>query len=355
MTVPEALWGGAAEPAAEAADPGAAGRAGIAAGRAVEVAVDAAGGDRTYTYLVPDRLADLGLGEVVLVDFGRRQALGIVLSEAAVLPGGPIKLIVDRVRADGPLVPVLGLRLARWIADRYLAPPALVLRSMLPPGLLERLELVAELAPAADDTSDPPAVDRGDATVVDLLTQLEAGPRAVRDLAGPDGRAGLLRRLRALEADGRVCLEWMLLGAGAGPRYERWIRLTDDGHAALAVMASGGRPAGRPLGPRQVEALTELGAATDELPAAQLTAHDRTAAVAGLVRRGLVAAEVRERPRRPLAARPAGRRGGRPPMSDLLPAQAEAVARISAAVADRDPRPLLLDGVTGGGKTAIYI
>src|SRR6187401_3594010 len=47
--------------------------------RAVEVAVDAAGrgGDRTYTYLVPDALADVELGEAVLVEFGRRQALGI--------------------------------------------------------------------------------------------------------------------------------------------------------------------------------------------------------------------------------------------------------------------------------------
>ena len=54
---------------------------------------------------------------------------------------------MDRVRADGPLLPPLSLALARSIADHYLAPPALVLRAMLPPGLLERLELVAELTP----------------------------------------------------------------------------------------------------------------------------------------------------------------------------------------------------------------
>jgi primosomal protein N' (replication factor Y) len=348
VTLPEALW---LEPTAgEAGQGGEAGRADPDAGRAVEVAVDAAGGDRTYTYLVPDRLRDLELGEAVLVEFGRRQALGIVLAEATGLPVATAKPIVDRVRADGPMLPPLGLRLARWIADRYLAPPALVLRSMLPPGLLERLELVAELAPVAAGSGAQ------DATVADLLAQLESGPRPVRDLAGPDGRAGLLRRLRALEADGRVSLEWVLLGAGAGPRYERWIRLTGDGRAAAAQLAAGGKPAGRPLGPRQVEALTELsGTPTEERPAAELGAHHGTAAVAGLVRRGLTTAEVRERPRRPLATRPAGRRGGRPPSSDLLAAQAEAVARVTAAIAAGDPRPLLLDGVTGGGKTAIYV
>jgi primosomal protein N' (replication factor Y) len=326
------------------------------AGRTVEVAVDAAGGDRTYTYLVPDRLHDLELGEAVLVGFGRRQALGIVLAEAAGIPVAAPKPIVDRVRADGPLLPPLSLRLARWIADRYLAPPALVLRSMLPPGLLERLELVAELAPGPVIPAVAADAAARDATAADLLGQLESGPRQVRDLAGPDGRAGLLRRLRSLEAEGWVSLGWVLLGAGAGPRYERWIRLTETGRAASAALAAGTRVGGRPLGPHQIEALAELAhAPADGRPAAGLSGHHGSAAVAGLVRRGLATADVRERPRRPLAARPVGRRGGRPPNSDLLPAQADAVARIEAAVAARDPRPLLLDGVTGSGKTAIYV
>ena len=328
--------------------------------RAVEVAVDAAGrgGDRTYTYLVPEALADLVAGEAVLVEFGRRQALGIILAETTVPPSAALKPIVDRVRADGPLLPPLTLALARAIADHYLAPPALVLRAMLPPGLLERLELVAELAPGGvDDVAGEhgPGLEPSDPVVVDLLAQLERGPRPVRDLAGPDGRAGLLRRLRALESAGWVSLEWTLLGAGAGPRYERWVRLSEAGRAVSAALAVGGRPAGRPLGPRQLEALRELADSPGEMRAADLADGHGNGAIAGLVRRGLADAEVRERPRRPLSERPVGRRGGRPPSSDLLPAQADAAARIRAAIAARDPRPLLLDGVTGGGKTAIYV
>ena len=272
--------------------------------------MDAAGrgGDRTYTYLVPDALRDLEPGEAVLVEFGRRQALGIVVAETTVLPASGAKPIVDRVRADGPLLPRLTLALAAEIASHYLAPPALVLRAMLPPGFLERLELVAELAPGA--TGSGAHTGAGDAATTDLLAQLERGPRPVRDLAGPDGRAGLLRRLRALESAGRVGLGWTLLGAGAGPRYERWVRLAEEGRAAVAALGSGRRPTGRPFGPRQAEALAELAAApTAELPAAELAAHHGSSAVAGLVRRGVVEAEVRERPRRPLAARPAGTSG----------------------------------------------
>jgi primosomal protein N' (replication factor Y) len=335
-------------------------------GRMVEVAVDAAGGrSGTFTYEVPVRLDDLVPGEAVLVDFGRQQALGIIVAETDRRPAGELRPIVDRVRADGPLLPGLGLALARWISEHYLAPPALVLRAMLPPGLLERLELVAELAPGpATRTGPAPAGGAGqtesavpaEPATADLLDQLANGPRPVRELAGPDGRAGLLRRLRSLAQEGTVSLEWVLTGAGAGPRYERWIRILPEGRAAAATLAAGQRPIGRPLGPRQADALAELTTIeTGEAPAAELGGRHGTAGLAGLVRRGLVEAEVRERPRRPLASRPAGRRGGRPPTSELLPAQAEAVDRIVAAIQARNPRPLLLDGVTGSGKTAIYV
>ena len=86
--------------------------------RLVLVAIDAAGagGARAYTYHVPERLADLRPGEAVLVGFGSRQALGVVLDEAEAPPGVETRPIVDRVRADGPLLPPLALAFARWIA-----------------------------------------------------------------------------------------------------------------------------------------------------------------------------------------------------------------------------------------------
>ena len=324
-------------------------------GRLVEVAVDAAGagGARPYTYRVPADLADLAAGEAVLVEFGRRQALGVVLGDAAAVPGIDPKPIVDRVRADGPLLPPLSLALARWIADHYLAPPALVIRSMLPPGLLERLELVAEATPAAGVV--PAGRDPVDG---DLLEQLAGGARPARELAAPEGRAGLMRRLRTLATSGAITLDWTLLGAASGPRFERRIHLTATGRDVAARHAAGERVPGRPLGPRQVALLAELAARpvdADGEPAAELATRHGTSAIAGLVRRDLVSTEVRERPRIPLAARPVGRRGGRPASSALTEAQARAVALIRAAIEGRDPRPLLLDGVTGGGKTAIYV
>jgi primosomal protein N' (replication factor Y) len=340
------------EPARDASGLGTAtGQDGVV--RLVEVAIDAAGagGARPYTYAVPPTLSDIEDGEAVLVEFGRRQALGVILGPATSGGGAAVKAIRDRVRADGPLLPGLSLRLARWIAEHYLAPPAIVIRAMLPPALLERLDLVVERTPLA-------AIDgRGlDAVDLDLLDQVDAGARPARELAAPDGRAGLMRRLRSLAEAGLVTLDWTLLGASAGPRYERWVQATDPGLEAAKLLAAGQRPPGRQLGPRQVAVLAELaGASAGGVAGVDLAARHGASPIAALVRRGLAESESRERPRRPLAARPPGRRGGRPPNAELSPEQAAAVERVVGAIGDRDPRPLLLDGVTGGGKTAIYV
>jgi len=314
--------------------------------RHVEVAVDAPGsaGDRTWTYAVPDGLAGVGPGEAVIVEWGRRRAIGIVLGDVAPPPGLVAKPLAALVRADGPLLPPLSLELARWIAEHYLAPPALAIRAMLPPGLLERLDLVATAVAGSTPGDDAPTAA--------LLGALATGPRPVRALPSAESRPAVLRRLRALERVGRVHLEWTLGAAGALPRYERRASATPEGRAVVA----GGRPAdGRPLGPRQRALLAELAALEDgDVPAPPLAARHGAASLAGLARRGLVELVARERIRDVLEGRPVGSRGSRPPESTLSPAQAAAAAAVVAAIAARDATPLLLDGPTGGGKTAIY-
>ena len=332
-------------------------------GRLVAVAIDAAGaaGSHAFTYRVPVRLEPLLPGEAVLVEFGRRQALGIVLGDSVGADGFVPKPIVDRVRADGPLLPPTSIALAQAIAATYLAPPALVLRAMLPPGLLERLELVAERRPRSSAAALAGPETATDAADTELLEQLEDGPRAVRTLRSGEGRAGLLRRLRALRDAGDIELDWTLTDAGAAPRYIRTVRL-------VATAADGGSPSGgsgpgaalggggKRLGPRQAAALAEL-AETGErgVPAPELSSRHGGSVIGSLRARGLIRVDVGEDPRSPLEGRAAGRRGARPAISDLSPEQAVATAAIRTAMTERDSTPTLLDGVTGGGKTAIYV
>ena len=317
--------------------------------RLVAVAIDAAGaaGLHAFTYRVPERLEPLAEGEAVLVEFGRRQALGIVLGPGTADDALVTKPVVERVRADGPLLPPSSMALARSLAATYLAPPALVLRAMLPPGLLERLELVAERRPAVggepDEVPDA-ALDPADRAILDGLGE---GPRAVRRLSAPEGRAGLLRRLRTLRAAGLIDLDWTLLDAGAGPRYRRIARLVPrDAWPAAAE---------RRLGPRQAAAIADLQAAgANGIATPELAATHGGSVLGGLVARAIVVVDVVEAPRRPLAGREPGRRGSRPVTSTLSAEQAEAVRAIVTGLEAGDPTPILLDGITGGGKTAIY-
>ena len=92
---------------------------------------------RTFTYRLP---ADLAAGAVpgarVLVPFGRRSRIGWVES---LHETSDVKRVrdVQRVLDDEPSVPPHLLRLCRWLADYYVAPLGIVLRTALPaaPGV----------------------------------------------------------------------------------------------------------------------------------------------------------------------------------------------------------------------------
>ncbi len=325
----------------------------------VEVAVDAVGaaGGRTYTYAVPDRLTGLRAGEAVIVEFGRRQALGVVLgpADAAGVDVEGIKPIAERVRSEGPLLPPLQLALARLIADHYMAPAAMVIRAALPPGTLERLDYVARLIDAAPDVAGEAASTHVPPADQALLARIEAaGPAGivVSRLTGARDRAATIRRLRALAGAGHIELAWELRPPSVRRRYVRLVRLTGAGRAALA---DGGPAMGRPLGPRQLAAMAVL--AEDmrpAVPAPEISARFGAGAVTSLARRGLVELESTAVDRLPYADR--DRHVPAVPAGAALGAdQARAATAIVAAVEQRRPLAFLLDGATAAGKTAVYV
>ncbi len=315
--------------------------------RFVEVAVDAPGvaGGRLFTYSVPTALADIEPGEAVMVEFGRRRAVGVVIDQGEA-PPAEAKPLLARVRSDGPLLGPLSRRVARHVAEHYLAPPGLVVRAMLPPGTLERIELF--VVPLVREHADDPLLDAVAA----------AGPAGVLvdDLPQPDSRATLLRRLRAHESDGVVRLEWRVVPPATREKQVRWAVLTAPGRTAAALLTEGGRPEGPPLGSRQKALLLELAGPdqTGAEVAARLAGRHGSSAVSGLARRGLLELETRVEARRPLAGRVAPARGSRPPGSELDAEQAAAVAVVREAIETRAHQTVLLEGDTAGGKTAVY-
>ena len=175
------------------------------------------------------------------------------------------------------------------------------------------------MARGGADAAVPAAADAADRADADLLGPARARPaRRSATCAGPDGRpgscagSGRSRRTAGSSLDGRSSGPAPGRGTSAGSAS------STPGGRSLTRSPPGSRPAGRRSGrarSRSSRSSPRHRPASCRRPISPRR-HGPSAA-AGLVRRGLAEADVRERPRRPLAARPPGRRGGRPAASDL--------------------------------------
>jgi primosomal protein N' (replication factor Y) len=228
-----------------------------------------------FDYLLPERLHGVGVGSVLVVPFGRRRVVGVVVEVAESSQLKPERLAEPIGALESGATPEL-VRLGLWVARQYCSTAARGLELVLPPG-----------------------VGRG--------------------------------------------------GEGPAPRRELLVAPTEAGRR---TQVNGAR-----LGRRQRDALAALASGSDgppiEIPALELEAAagvDRQT-LKRLEARGLVALRSRERRARP-AVVAVGARSNR---LRLSAAQGAAVARIGAAIEGGAERELLLHGVTGSGKTEVYV
>jgi primosomal protein N' (replication factor Y) len=138
-----------------------------------------------FDYRLPEEMADVGVGSVVRVPFGRRRVLGVVvdLAESSDLP--PERL-VEPIEALETGVPVELVRLGLWVAREYCSTPARGLRLVLPPGAGVRKRRVRPRV-------ELPEVGLAAAVAPELLPEQR---RAVDSIvAALDGAAGAPREL----------------------------------------------------------------------------------------------------------------------------------------------------------------
>ena len=86
-----------------------------------------------FDYRLPAEMADLEVGSVVRVPFGRRRALGVVveLAERSELPPERLAEPLEALEAG---VPAELVRLGLWVAAEYCSTPSRGLQLVLPPG-----------------------------------------------------------------------------------------------------------------------------------------------------------------------------------------------------------------------------
>src|ERR671935_536664 len=301
-----------------------------------EVAIATPVGENSlYHYQVPAELADgVRVGTLVHVPFGPRELQGVVFAPDAHLtqarPLKPIRAVLDPV----PVVTPAGIALARWVSAYYGCPVAEILSAMLPPGLarhtvyeIERVDgaPTGRLTPGARAVLE--LVPARGTIALERLTR-EGGKTAAGTVAGLVKHGVLRRHAR--------------LSVAAGPktvRLAQWTgkepegRLGPKSAATLPVLERGGGPLG----------LTELGRHVD----------GAGATLAGLQRRGLVRIGEEVVRRDPISHRPIAARGVEAP--PLTAEQDSAIGAITAALHARRPATFLVHGVTGSGKTEVYL
>jgi primosomal protein N' (replication factor Y) len=287
-----------------------------------------------YTYAVPDALGDrVRPGARVVVPVRRQEMVGIVVDLDAPAPAAAAREILAVPDAEPALTGPL-LATAEWISRYYGAPGGLTLRAMLPSGMWGRttvllhLEQASRIGGTAGALLDWLAGKGGSGSVAAASRALR---RPVWDVAERLSRVGAIRMsVQPPDTHTDVATERVIALAGEPltllERDERFRR----------------RPRQRAL----YEALEVAGGG---LPARHLQERlgFSDALVRALIDSGLARAEAAEIVRDPFATQPVTLPPGPP-----TPDQQAAVETLTALEPGGGG---LLFGVTGSGKTLVYL
>lgn len=300
--------------------------------------------DRTFTYLLPEDAA-MQPGMRVIVPFRREKLIGVVIAlHSGAAPEYEVRPI-ESVLDDEPLLSERLLELARWMAQYYLAPIGEVLRGMLPLMAEVRRTVYYRITDIGRDVlaksidGAATASRRGRQSKEAQSIEIEVLTRLV---SGEPVKLSTLRTATAVSLpvlNSLLRRKWIVRETSAVERDAR--RMT----RFVVLVAEARLPA---LTELQQRVLAELAAAGGELPLAELRRiAPSPSTLQTLVRRGLV--RIEERP----ADFQLSGIGHVQPRHALNESQTEALAGIVTALGRF--QPILLHGVTGSGKTAVYL
>ncbi len=294
---------------------------------------------RTFTYRVRGPAPPLGVR--VLVPFRREERIGWVVDRARQTDVERVKPVLA-VLDDEPTVSTELLELSRWVASYYAAPLGIALRAALPAVLSDVSRDYVAPRPEAPRPSDLRDRER---RVLDWLGERE-GPQRVRTLRRALDMGSVWPEVRSLVERGVLSHE--TVSPPAPPiRTVRMVRLTRP----LESLAERDEVFGRAA--RQKEAYAYLEAAGGVVELRRLTDTEgfSRSVVSGLEHKGLIDVFDEEEVRDPFLARAPA------PPSDLVPTpeQRRALDALVEALEEPTPAPFLLQGITGSGKTLVYI
>ena len=313
----------------------------------VKVAVSAApySIDKPYSYLVPESLAAAAVpGVRVMVPFGRgnKESEGLILArvQEPKLPGSKaIRQVLD----PEPVLDKAGIDLALWMRGRYFCTVFEAVKTILPAGLWYGLREIWSLAMEPETARSAAVGIPGAWQVLDLLEKQggKADIRVLRDALG-DGAENPLKAMKkaeilTCETDAKRKI---------ADKSHRMVELAVNTEDAYALTEPKRRSA-----PARYEVVNFL-ATAGRTPAAEVSYYTGASArtLKAMEKAGLIAFSEEEELRVPS-------------LDDVEPGpeivlneeQQRAFEEILGRVQAAKPSVTLLHGVTGSGKTQVYL
>lgn len=303
--------------------------------------------DRTFTYAIAEGLRPVR-GARVIAPFRNEKLIGIVVSvgqpPAEEYEIRPLEAVLDQDGSEGPLLGEEMLKLGEWMAQYYLAPLGEVLRGMLPLMAEVRRTVYYRLTDLGRDMLARSIDGDGQRLFGQRISaeEYDLQRRVLEKLA--DGESVRVSTLRTATGAAQPVLaallrkKWIARETSAVERDARRVE-------RYAVLLPETRLPS--LTKNQQAILAELAACGGEMPLTELRKRELSSStLQTLVRRELVRIEER-----PAAFRLGGIEGAGPVR--LNETQTEALAAIASKLGSF--HPMLLHGVTGSGKTAVYL
>jgi len=299
--------------------------------------------DRAFTYKLKAE-DDPPVGGRVVVPFRQEKLIGVVTrlhDEAPPVEARLIESVLDQVPILNPEL----MELAAWIAQYYLAPLGEVLRSMLPLTAEVRRSTsyrISEIGQTILFEGAQQGSSRRSRLTADEQNIEYTVLNYLSD--GQPAKSGTLRNATGATAElltNMLRKKWLLRETEAAPRDARRM-------VRFAVLVADARPP--KLNENQLAILAELAGAGGSLPIPVLRRLELpSSTLQTLVKRGLVSIE--ERPAAFHLSAAAG-----PQTQHVLNAEQQAaLKKITAALDGENFGACLLHGVTGSGKTAVYL
>ncbi len=313
----------------------------------LEVAVDAPF-DHSLTYSLPAGMELPMVGRRLLVPLGRRFVTGYLMGHAA-RPDADIKIKpVKEILDNEPLFPESIIPFYRWVSTYYQHPLGPTIKAALPGGLSPRSGFQLVLTDRGREHLKRSATEsQEDLFWLDpLLEKGRLSSTVSRRVARKKGSSFLSK----WEADGWIEIDRTVEGARLREKYETYVRLPDD------VPRKQDDTSLKPAEKKTLALLDQLfgtDSGSKSLPRRKVTEQYKGAAKAlkSLADKGMVIVQEQQVYRDPF--------GGYVPCFEiplqLTDEQQEVLKKIIAAIQLKHFSPFLLHGVTGSGKTEVYL